>query len=131
MILRTKDLGWSVRGKAIVSGVDLAINEGETLGLIGPNGSGKSTLLKLLGGIRQPTRGAVSLQGRDIASMPRRKVAQIIAFLEQQAETTEAITVRDAVELGRTPWLGPLQPWSPEDDRIVADALRDTDMTGF
>ena len=41
------------------------------------------------------------------------------------------ITVRDAVELGRTPWLTPLQPWSPEDDRIVAQAIADTDMEGF
>jgi iron complex transport system ATP-binding protein len=131
MILETRNLGWSVRGKPIVAGVDLAIEEGETLGLIGPNGSGKSTLLKLLAGIRTPSSGAVTLKGRDIAAMPRREAAQIIAYLEQQAETTEAITVLDAVELGRTPWLGPLQPWSPEDDRIVADALRDTDMFGF
>lgn len=131
IVVQTRDLSWTVRGKAIVSNVHLEITEGETLGLIGPNGSGKSTLLKLLAGIRKPSSGGVLIKGRDLASIPRREAAQSIAFLEQQAETTEAITVRDAVELGRTPWLGPLQPWSPEDDRIVAQALRDADMEGF
>ncbi|MER8377413.1 ABC transporter ATP-binding protein [Mesorhizobium sp. M1406] len=131
MILETRNLGWSVRGKPIVSGVDLVVHEGETLGLVGPNGSGKSTLMKLLAGIRQPTSGDVRIKGEALRAMPRRAAAQTIAFLEQQAETTEAITVKDAVELGRTPRLTPLQPWSAEDDRIVSQALVDTDMEGF
>ncbi|HWK63561.1 MAG TPA: ABC transporter ATP-binding protein [Rhizobiaceae bacterium] len=131
MILEARNLGWSVRGKPIVSDVDLVVREGETLGLVGPNGSGKSTLMKLLAGIRTPTSGSVGIGGKALDKIPRREAAQLIAFLEQQSETTEAITVKDAIELGRTPWLTPLQPWSPEDDRIVAQALADTDMGGF
>ena len=100
MILEARNLGWSTRGKTILAGVDLAVREGETLGLVGPNGSGKSTLLRLLAGIRAPSSGEVLVRGRRLAAMPRREAAQTIAFLEQQAETTEAITVRDAVELG-------------------------------
>jgi iron complex transport system ATP-binding protein len=131
MILEGRNLGWSVRGLPIVAEVDLQLVEGETLGLVGPNGSGKSTLLKLLAGIRKPGSGSVTVKGRALAEMHRREAAQLIAFLEQQAETTEAITVRDAVELGRTPWLTPLQPWSAEDDAIVAQSLLDVDMEGF
>jgi iron complex transport system ATP-binding protein len=131
MILVANNLGWSARGKPIVTGIDLVVNEGETLGLVGPNGSGKSTLMKLLAGIRQPTSGKVLVEGRGLAGMPRREAARLIAFLEQQSETTEAITVKDAVQLGRTPWLSPLQPWSPDDDAIVAQALADADMQGF
>lgn len=131
MILLARNLGWSVRGEPIVAGVDLTVREGETLGLVGPNGSGKSTLMKLLAGIREPSFGEVRVEDRPLAAMPRRDVARMIAFLEQQAETTEAITVRDAVELGRTPWLTPLQPWSAEDDCIVAQAIADADMEGF
>jgi len=44
--------------------IDLSIPAGTTVGLVGHNGSGKSTLLKLIGGILQPTSGAVSRRGR-------------------------------------------------------------------
>ena len=44
--------------------VTLAIEKGETLGVIGPNGCGKSTLLQLLCGIIQPTTGRVVRHGR-------------------------------------------------------------------
>ncbi len=131
MILEASNLGWSVRRLRIVQGVDLSVREGETLGLVGPNGSGKSTLLRLLAGILKPTSGKVTVEGCPLSGLPRRLAAQKIAYLEQQADTGEAITVLDAVELGRTPWLTPLQPWSDEDDRIVAGALADADLHGF
>lgn len=127
-VLQCSDLGWSVKGRAIVAGVDLEVRRGETLGLIGPNGSGKSTLLKLLSGIRAPGNGQVQLDGRPLASLGRRDVARQLAFVEQQADTSDAVTVRDAVELGRTPWLSALQPWSDDDERIVMQALADVDM---
>ncbi|MET0296206.1 MAG: ABC transporter ATP-binding protein [Microbacterium sp.] len=47
-----------------VSGVNLEIQAGTTVGLLGPNGSGKSTLLKLIGGIVSPTSGRVQTRGR-------------------------------------------------------------------
>ncbi|MBB6014683.1 iron complex transport system ATP-binding protein [Aquamicrobium lusatiense] len=131
MILEASNLGWSVRRLRIVQGVDLSVREGETFGLVGPNGSGKSTLLRLLAGILKPTTGKVAVEGQPLSGLPRRLAAQKIAYLEQQADTGEAITVRDAVEIGRTPWLTPLQPWSDEDDRIVAGALADADLHGF
>ncbi|MCG8273368.1 ABC transporter ATP-binding protein [Aquamicrobium sp. NLF2-7] len=131
MILEASNLGWSIRRLRIVQGVDLAVREGETFGLVGPNGSGKSTLLRLLAGILKPTTGKVAVEGQPLSGLPRRLAAQKIAYLEQQADTGEAITVRDAVELGRTPWLTPLQPWSDEDDSIVAGALADADLHGF
>ncbi|WP_158969860.1 ABC transporter ATP-binding protein [Chachezhania sediminis] len=128
MILEAQDLGWSVSGADIVDGVCLSVREGETLGLIGPNGSGKSSLLKMLAGIRRPGRGQVRLDGRPMADMGQRAIAQNIALVEQQADTGNRITVRDAVELGRTPWLSALQPWSSQDDAIVGRALDDVGM---
>ena len=127
-VLSCAGLSWSIKGVPIVRDIALQLRRGETLGLIGPNGSGKSSLLKLLSGIRSPASGDIYLNGVPLAEMKRRDVAQMIAVVEQQAETCEAISVLDAVELGRTPWLSALAPWSAVDDDIVQQALIDVDM---
>lgn len=131
MRLRADGLGWTSGGKTIVQGVSLEVIPGETLGLIGPNGSGKSTLLRLLMGLQPRPSGNVTLDGTPLTELSRREIAQRIAFVEQMADTTEALRVRDAVELGRTPWLSALAPFGPEDRRIVADALAATDLTSL
>ncbi|MBI0434040.1 ABC transporter ATP-binding protein [Roseomonas sp. KE0001] len=130
-VLEAEDLAWAPRGGEILRGVSLAVRAGETLGLIGPNGSGKSTLMRLLAGVLAPSRGVVRLGGERLARLGRRAVAQQLAFVEQQAETAERITVRDAVELGRTPFLSLTRPWSAADDAIVDGALAAVEMEGF
>ncbi len=127
-VLETVGVGRTAQGRAIVSDVSVALRAGETLGLIGPNGSGKSTLLNMLAGLTRPSRGEVRLAGVPMQKIRRREIAQAVAFVAQQADTSERISVRDAVELGRTPWLGPLRPWSAEDDDAVQAALRAVGM---
>lgn len=131
MMLSATDLGWHTRGRAIVKGVTLQVARGEVLGLIGPNGSGKSTLLRLLSGLLKPSSGRVELAGQTLSRLGRRDIARILAFVAQQADTSDRITVREAVELGRTPWLDALRPWSAEDDHHVATALATVEMQGF
>lgn len=52
------------REHTVLSGIDLDIRRGETVGIVGRNGSGKSTLLRVLSGIMQPTDGTVTVRGR-------------------------------------------------------------------
>jgi ABC-type Fe3+/spermidine/putrescine transport system ATPase subunit len=52
------------RGEAVLSGVSLAVAEGETVGVLGPSGSGKTSLLRLVLGLAAPLSGAVNLDGR-------------------------------------------------------------------
>ena len=131
MTLLATGLHWSAGGTAILSDVSLDVRPGEFLGIIGPNGSGKTSLMSLLAGIRRPQAGAVTLDGEPLSAHGRQAIARRIAFVEQQAETTERITARQAVELGRTPHLGALTPWSRTDDAIVDRALEEVDMAHF
>lgn len=123
VVLEACQVGWQVRGVSIVEDVSLQLHAGEMLGLIGPNGSGKSTLLRLLAGVSEPSSGEVRLQGHSLRRTARRMIARKLALVSQMADTSDAITVLDAVELGRTPWLSALQTWSQHDDDVVAEAL--------
>lgn len=122
-VLGCRGLGYRVKGAVLLRNVDLQVHRGETLGIVGPNGSGKSTLLKLLAGLLRPESGEVHLGGQGLQGLRRVEVARRLALVEQQASTEDSISVRDAVELGRTPWLSVLAPWSARDTAIVDQAL--------
>jgi iron complex transport system ATP-binding protein len=125
--LSCQGLGLKLAGSAVLRDIDLSVVAGETLGIVGPNGSGKSSLLRLLAGLCKPASGSVQLLGQTLAQLPRRRVAQALALVEQQADTLDAISVFDAVALGRTPWLSAMAPFTQEDRAIVEQALADLD----
>lgn len=131
MQLQAQNLTWKINHKTIINEINLTAKSGELLGLIGPNGSGKSTLLRFLAGLQKPTSGDVAIDNCSIHRMSRRQLAQKMALVEQQAETDDPISVQDAVELGRTPWLSSLQPWSADDQQAVAHALAKVGMATF
>ena len=59
ILVQITKLHHTLGGKELFSDIDLAINEGDRIGLVGHNGSGKSTLLSLLAGESQPDQGEV------------------------------------------------------------------------
>lgn len=67
--LEVAGLGRRRAGRAILSGVSFALEEGRVAGVLGPSGSGKTTLLRLIAGLEVPDEGEVLLNGR-LASRP-------------------------------------------------------------
>ena len=81
-----------------VNAVDLALEEGEILGLIGPNGAGKSTLFNLIAGIERPTAGAVHFRSRSIAGLTPDAVCRLgIAKTFQIPQLFPRLTVAENV----------------------------------
>jgi len=64
--IETKDLGKSFGAIEVLKGIDLTVNQGETVVLLGASGSGKSTLLRCLNFLEYPTRGEISINGERI-----------------------------------------------------------------
>lgn len=62
-----------------LAGVSIDIDAGELCVVLGRSGSGKSTLMNLLGGLDRPDRGTLSFEGRDLASMSQRQLADFRA----------------------------------------------------
>ena len=67
--LQVRDIEKSFGGVQAVRGVSFDVHEGEILGVIGPNGSGKSTLFNCILGQLVPSRGSVSVDGRDVTGL--------------------------------------------------------------
>jgi phospholipid/cholesterol/gamma-HCH transport system ATP-binding protein len=63
--IRTENLRKSFQGKIVLDGIDLSVQEGESVVIVGPSGTGKSVLLKHLIGLIQPDSGKVYVDGRD------------------------------------------------------------------
>lgn len=131
MRIEVQALSARVHRTPLLQNITLRIEPGELFGLIGPNGSGKSTLMRCLAGLHRASVGRVLAEGADLVRIPARTRAQRIAFVEQQADTTDRLTVREAVELGRTPYLSPLRGWSGADDAAVSSAIGAVEMTAF
>lgn len=131
MRIQVESVSKSIQGKSILSDISLNLASGQSLALIGPNGSGKSTLLRIMAGLLRPDHGQVSIGGDRVDSLSPRKLAQRMGFVSQEASTTDAISVYDAVKLGRTPWLSFASPFSEEDDRITDKAMHEMAIANY
>lgn len=86
-----------------VDNINIEIKKGEFVAIVGKSGSGKSTLLHMLGALDQPTSGKVYLDGVDIASLPKSKLAVIrrqkIGFVFQSYNLIPNLTVWENIVL--------------------------------
>ncbi len=124
--LRFDHVSFAYRREPVVRDVSLRVTGGEMLGLIGPNGAGKSTLLKLASGTLKPDAGTIALHGVDMGRLSRVEVARQVAVVPQDFSVQFAYTVRQIVELGRTPHMGAWGIARPEDRAAVNRALAAT-----
>lgn len=84
--LEIKDLHVSVEDKEIFRGIDLTVRSDEMHALMGPNGNGKSTLLAAIMGNPKykVTQGSITLDGKDVLSMPVDERSRAGLFLGMQ-----------------------------------------------
>lgn len=111
-------------GRRLLDGVSLALTPGTVTVVIGPNGAGKSTLLKVLAGELRPARGRVTLDGRDIATVPPALLARRRAVLAQSTEVAFPFTVAEVVGIG-------LMGAGPGAEPRIEAALAKVDLSGF
>lgn len=118
----TKNYGQGVQ----IGPVNVEISSGLTA-LVGPNGAGKSTLLTMIGRLLEADSGTITIDGRDIATMPSREVSTMLAILRQDNHFVTRLTVRQLVAFGRFPYSrGRL---TVKDERIVSEAIDFVNLT--
>ncbi|WP_278234709.1 ABC transporter ATP-binding protein [Isoptericola sp. AK164] len=74
-LLEVHDVHLSFGGLQALDGPSLTVADGEVVGLIGPNGAGKTSLFNCINGLYRPQSGSVRVLGREVAGLPRHRIA--------------------------------------------------------
>lgn len=98
MKLHTKEIKKTYKGRNVVKGVSVEVNQGEIVGLLGPNGAGKTTSFYMIVGLVKPDSGEVFLDEIDITKMPMYKRSQLgIGYLPQEISVFRKLSVEDNI----------------------------------
>ena len=89
----------------VLDGVDLTVEDGQTVALLGPSGVGKSVLLKHIIGLIKPDSGEVLVDGLHVAALKRRELAELrtkIGYVFQNGALFDSMDVTENIRLGIT-----------------------------
>ncbi|MCQ2097742.1 MAG: ABC transporter ATP-binding protein [Fibrobacter sp.] len=142
VLLNCEKLGFGYGSKNFATDLNFELLAGEVVALMGENGSGKSTLLKTLCGQIPTLSGTVlvqmnsSLQHCDpamsnLGDVPARDLARRVALVRMSGIAPDRMTVREFVNLGRSPYAGLFDGRSAEDNRIVEEAIALLELESF
>ena len=98
MKLHTDGIRKSYKGRDVVKGVTVEVNQGEIVGLLGPNGAGKTTSFYMIVGLVKPDAGKVFVDNTEITSFPMYKRSQMgIGYLPQEVSVFRKLSVEDNI----------------------------------
>ncbi len=98
MKLRAENLIKAYKGREVVKGISIEVNQGEIVGLLGPNGAGKTTSFYMIVGLIKPNGGKIYLDNQEITKFPMYKRAQHgIGYLAQEASVFRKLSVEDNI----------------------------------
>jgi len=108
--LSADEIGKSYRGRRVVNGVNLRVEQGEVVGLLGPNGAGKTTTFYTIVGLIPPDTGRILIDDKEITDVPMYLRARQygISYLPQEASVFRKLTVEENIlavlEAQPIPW---------------------------
>jgi len=98
MKLKAENLIKAYKGRKVVKGISVEVNQGEIVGLLGPNGAGKTTSFYMIVGLIKPNSGTIFLDKTNITKFPMYKRAQNgIGYLAQEASVFRKLSIEDNI----------------------------------
>jgi ABC-type sugar transport system ATPase subunit len=118
-LLEAKNLHKRFSGVHALNNVSAKFYPGEVIAVMGENGAGKSTLMKSLAGVHVPEQGEILWEGKKVSINHVRQASELgIAFIHQELNLADNLSVADNVFLGREPRvMGFLRSGDKEDSR--------------
>ena len=115
----------------LITNASAHFTRGNMVALLGRNGTGKSTLLRAIAGLGKVESGDIIIDGGRLSTLSATERAERIAFVNTERVDVDALTVRELVGIGRSPytnWIGRL---TAEDNKAVEHALEVTGIMKF
>lgn len=122
-LLDAQGISYQRGTRLLLDALDVALPEGQVLGVIGPNGAGKSSLLRVLAGLDRPQAGHVHIDGADIHRQSAAQRARTIGYHPQQAVLHWPMAVATVVALGRYAHGASLDSLNEHDHQAINAAI--------
>lgn len=129
--LKCNNLSVGYDGKSVLDDIDFQLEPGVLAILIGANGSGKSTLLRTLAGLQKPLSGQIYICDKELDKIGRKELSRLRAVVNTSRSGGGALTVEEAVAVGRNDSISLFGGMSKADKEAVAKAMDDVGISSF
>ncbi len=123
-MIKLNDITLSFGSRTLIAHASAHFECGQMTALLGRNGTGKSTLLRAIASLGEVQGGAIEIGGRDLRDLSNADLARMIAFVNTERVSVEAMTAYDLVAVGRSPytdWSGKLRSG---DHEVIERSIR-------
>ncbi|MCL1850351.1 MAG: ABC transporter ATP-binding protein [Bacteroidetes bacterium] len=127
-MLSISNISYKYQKYAVLKDVSFELQKGDYCAIIGPNGSGKTTLLNIISGALKKQEGNIQISGKKMEDYQVKDLAKQISVVPQRSEPVYHFSVFDMVMFGRHPYQTRWNYYNPEDEDIVIDALKKTNL---
>jgi len=127
-MLAVSNLSYQYQKDLVLQDVSFELKKGDYCAILGPNGSGKTTLLNIISGALKKQRGEIFISGKKIEDYDIKSLAKQISVVPQRSEPVYHFSVFDMVRFGRHPYQTRWNSYNIEDEDIVIDALKKTNL---
>ena len=130
-MIEIRDITLAFDSNRLITNASARFSRGNMVALLGRNGTGKSTLLRAMAGLGKVVSGDIIVEDKNLKSLSATERARYIAFVNTERVDVDALTVRELVGIGRSPytnWIGSL---TAEDNKVVEHAMEVTGVMKF
>lgn len=123
-MIKLSDITLAFGHRELIAHASTEFTRGNLIALLGRNGTGKSTLLRAIAALGSVQGGTIEIDGRPIGTLSPTELARNIAFVNTERIEVEAMTARELVAIGRSPytdWMGRL---TDDDHTIINKSMR-------
>ena len=123
-MIKLNDITLAFGSRKLIEHASAHFECGRMTALLGRNGTGKSTLLRAIASLGEVQGGAIEIGGRELSELSNADLARMIAFVNTERVSVEAMTAYDLVAVGRSPytdWSGRLRS---SDHEVIERSIR-------